>query len=190
MKLARPLCPAFAELRFAGMPVAPAFTALSLFLIILAVGSKTALAAEVTPHHHKQAITEQIGEYAHRWDAKQSESFAELFTADARMERRVRGELVDSSVVEGKEAILEYARQSHLGRLADRQTRHHMTSILFLEVNESTALTENTALITHQTAQSRAPFISSTGVYRISWTLTGQGWKIRERILFSDAPPQ
>ena len=138
---------------------------------------------------HKQAISQQIALYAHRWDGKLAESFAELFTEDARMDRWLGGKLVEASVIEGKQAILDYARRSHNGRLADRQTRHHMTSIVFLEIDGDTALTENAALITHQTRESTTAFISGTGVYRISWRNTDKGWKITQRTLLSDSAP-
>ena len=78
------------------------------------------------------------------------------------MERRLNGELVDGSRLEGRASILEYARQSHKGRLADRQTRHYFSGIVFLELNAESAITENMALITHQTANDSAAYISSS----------------------------
>ena len=38
------------------------------------------------------------------------------------------------------------------------------------------------ALITHQTAEDRVPFISGSGVYRNRWKKTAEGW----RLLFTD----
>ena len=136
----------------------------------------------------KLAIQELIAEYAFRWDGKQSGDFAELFTEDAIMERRQDGALVPGSRLKGKAEILDYARESHTGRLADRQSRHHMTGIRFLELSDGEALTENLALITHQTANDPVPVIRSTGIYRISWRLTPEGWKMSRRILFTDRP--
>ncbi len=135
----------------------------------------------------KLAIQELISEYAFRWDSKLSADFAELFTEDASMERRLGGEPVAGSRLEGKQAILNYAVESHNGRLADRQSRHHMSGIRFLELGEDAAMTENLVLITHQTADDPAPVIRSTGIYRIHWRLTPNGWKMSRRILFTDS---
>lgn len=135
------------------------------------------------------AIEEVLTQYPYRWDSKASESFAELFSDDAVMERWRDGELIDGSRVEGKAAILEYSLSAHNGRLADRQTRHHFSNLVFLELSDNNAVTENMALITHQTATDRAARISSSGIYRISWVRTSQGWKIAKRILFTDSAP-
>ena len=47
-------------------------------------------------------------------------------------------------------------------------------------------MTENMALITHQTAEDRVPFISGSGVYRNTWKKTAEGWRIAKRLLFTD----
>lgn len=135
----------------------------------------------------KLTIQELIAEYAFRWDSKLSAEFAGLFTEDASMERWLDGETVAGSRLEGKQAILNYAVDSHNGRLADRQSRHHMSGIRFLELGENTALTENQVLITHQTAGDSAPVNRSSGIYRINWRLTPEGWKMSRRILLTDS---
>ena len=53
-------------------------------------------------------------------------------------------------------------------------------------MSTDSAITENMVLITHQTADDRVPFISGSGIYRNTWRKTAQGWKIAERVLFSD----
>ena len=132
------------------------------------------------------AITDVLTQYAYRWDGKDAAGFAELFTDDAVFERQVNGELVPGSRVIGKRAIFEYARESHQGRLADRQSRHHFSSIVFLELNSESALTENVALITHQTASEAYPVILMSGIYRNTWRKTTAGWRISKRILIVD----
>ncbi len=132
------------------------------------------------------AITDMLTQYSYRWDSKDSSGFADLFTNDGVMERWVFGDLVEGSMVEGKDAIFEYAKRSHEGRLADRQTRHHFSGIVFLELNDDSAITENMALITHQTAEDNVAFISGSGIYRISWQKTPGGWRISNRILMTD----
>ena len=130
------------------------------------------------------AIEEMIAQYAYRWDAKDAAGFADLFTEDAVIERWALGELKDR--LEGRDALLAYAHASHAGRLADRQTRHHMSGIVFIELTANSALTENMVLITHQTAADPPPRIASSGVYRNTWRKSAQGWRIAKRALFVD----
>jgi hypothetical protein len=137
----------------------------------------------------KQAIAEVLAQYAYRWDSKDGDGFQALFTDDAVMERWRGGKLVEDSRVQGRSAIHGYADSSHSGRLADRQTRHHFSNLVFLELSENEAVTENMALITHQTASDPAARIASSGIYRISWEKTAGVWNISRRILFSDSAP-
>ena len=157
-----------------------------LALCASASSSSEAVAQEVGAVADKVAIAEQLAQYSYRWDAKDGEEFADLFTEDGVMERWREGELVSGSRVVGRQAILDYANGSHHGRLADRQTRHHFSALVFLELSADSAVTENMALITHQTADDRAPFIASSGIYLNTWKRTDHGWKIAERVLFTD----
>ena len=59
--------------------------------------------------------------------------------------------LLQGSRLVGRQANVESAKTSHDRRLADRQARHHMSSLAFLELSAEAALTENMAFITHQT---------------------------------------
>lgn len=133
---------------------------------------------------NRSAIEDVIVQYAYRWDAKDAAGFVALFTEDSVIERWVLGEL--KSRLQGQTALLDYAKASHEGRLADRQTRHHMSSIAFLELTADSALTDNLVLITHQTASDQTPRVVATGIYRNTWRRTDQGWKIAKRVLFTD----
>ena len=135
------------------------------------------------------AIAETLTQYPYRWDAKNSKSFAELFTEDAVMERWRRGKLIEGSRLQGKAAIFAYAKNAHTGRLADRQTRHHFSNLVFLELSDRDAVTENMALITHQTAIDTVARVSSSGIYRINWEKSAGEWKIAKRVLFVDSYP-
>ncbi len=130
-------------------------------------------------------IMDALAQYSYRWDGKDAAGFAQLFTEDGEMERWVSGERVNGSLVQGRKAIREYAANSHNGRLADRQTRHHFSAFTVTAVTGEFVETENMALITHQTA-GELPSISSSGIYRITWKKTNQGWLIAKRVLFSD----
>jgi len=152
----------------------------------LAIVAASVSAAEDSLIEDRLLIIDALAQYSYRWDGKDSSAFAELFTDDGIIERRVGGELVAGSRVQGRPAILEYARQSHEFRLADRQTRHHFSALTFLELDSSHAVTQNMALITHQTAGSDPPFINGSGIYRITWRKTTAGWKMTNRVLHSD----
>ena len=153
---------------------------------ILVLTTATGITQESEFSRDRIEIAEQLAQYSYRWDSKNAEGFSELFTNEAVIERWYDGILVPGSRIVGRQSIFEYAKRSHEGRLADRQTRHHMSSLVFLELSEERALTENMALITHQTAQSGTPFISASGIYRNTWRKTGRGWRIVKRILLSD----
>ena len=156
----------------------------ALLVIVLSLSSNDSAAQNVEVLVDRMAIGDQLAQYSYRWDSKNSAGFADLFTEDGVMERRVGGEVVRVAV--GRQAILDYATTSHQGRLADRQSRHHMSALVILQLSSESAVTENMALITHQTENDRAPVIRSSGIYRISWRKTEDGWKIAERILFTD----
>jgi hypothetical protein len=156
--------------------------------LVLACGGSpvTVVAQDLVALQDRLAIAEQLAQYAYRWDSKDSEGFADLFTEDGAMDRRLGGEVVSGARVVGHQAILDYARTSHQGRLADRQTRHHFSALVFLELTRDSGVTENMALITHQRAEDSAARISASGIYRNTWKKTPDGWKIAERVLFGD----
>lgn len=158
-------------------------------LLILSSGfaAAPALADEPGSVADRLAVADILAQYSYRWDGKDAAAFAALFTEDGVMERWRDGALVPGSRVEGRQAILDYARTSHRGRLADRQTRHHFSGLVFLELDEDSAVTENMALITHQTAADPVARIASSGIYRNSWRKTPAGWRISRRILFTDS---
>ena len=135
-----------------------------LTLVILVLTTVTGITQEVDFTRARIEIAEQLAQYSYRWDGKNAAG----------------------SRIVGRQASFEYAKRSHAGRLADRQTRHHMSNLVFLELSEERALTENMALITHQTAESGTPFINGSGIYRNTWRKTEHGWRIVKRILFSD----
>ena len=155
-------------------------------LLALSIAPLTVTAQDLTHLQARLEIAEQLTQYSYRWDSKDAKGFAELFTDDAVIERWGNGELIRGSRRVGRQAIYEYAKTSHEGRLADRQTRHHMSGLIFIELSENTAITENMGLITHQTADSGAPFISGSGIYRNHWKKTATGWQLMKRMLFSD----
>jgi len=146
-------------------------------------------ADELTLLSNRLTIAETLTQYPYRWDSKDTQSFADLFTENAVVERWRKDTLIEGSRLQGKTAIFEYAENAHTGRLANRQTRHHFSNLVFLELSARNAVTENMALITHQTAEDVVARISSSGIYRISWEKSAGVWKIAKRILYVDSSP-
>jgi len=157
-----------------------------LFLAALLFSISVSKADNLIDISNRLAIADILTQYSYRWDGKDSLGFSRLFTENAIMERWLHGEFVDGSRLEGREAIFDYAKESHEGRLADRQSRHHFSGLVFLELNATTAITENMALITHQTENDTAAVIRSSGIYRNTWRKTPEGWRISQRILMTD----
>ena len=159
-----------------------------IILCALFVTSKVG-AADLSELVNRTAIIDVLTQYSYRWDSKDSAGFAELFTEDGILERKLNGVTVIGSKVEGREAIHEYAKTSHEGRLADTLSQHHFSGIVFLELTDTRAVTENMALITHRTDESAAPYIRSSGYYLNTWQKTRNGWRIRKRVLKVDSGP-
>jgi hypothetical protein len=157
-----------------------------LFLAALLLSMSASKADNLTEINNRLAIADVLAQYSYRWDGKDSLEFSRLFTENAIMERWLHGEYVDGSRLEGREAIFDYAKQSHEGRLVDRQSRHHFSGLVFLELKAATAITENMVLITHQTENDTAAVIRSSGIYRNTWRKTPEGWRISKRILMTD----
>ena len=159
---------------------------------IALLGGLTLVAMQITQDYEsrsdRHSIEDVVQQYAHRWDAKDANGFASLFTEDVVVERWVLGEL--KSRLEGRPALLAYAEGSYAGRLADRQTRHHMSGVVFIALTEDSAVTENMVLITHQTGADIAARIASSGIYRNTWRRTDKGWKIAKRVLLTDRVAQ
>ena len=156
----------------------------SIFLVVMLMGMQSDRPnSEI---EQRMAIAEVISEYAHRWDGKDASAFVALFTEDVVIERWVDGERKSRLV--GREALLDYAEESFTGRLADRQTRHHISGLVFKRLAANSAETENIVLITHQLIGEPVSSVVATGVYRMSWRFTDSGWEIEKRVLLSDKP--
>ena len=62
-----------------------------------------------------------------------------------------------------------------------------MSNLVFIELTEDTARTQNMVLVTHQIEGDTAAYINNSGIYRNTWRRTDQGWKIARRVLFIDS---
>ena len=154
-----------------------------LLLILLGHGHA---AGEKHMHLDDRAlIADQIARYAQLWDRKDAEAFSELFTEDAVMEWHFANSTEAPPSLAGRENILSYARKAHAGRLAGRQSRHHFSGLVFENVTETSALTEHMFMVTHVTPED-PPVVRSTGIYRVEWRKTDDGWRMSNRKLYVD----
>ncbi|NQY97544.1 MAG: nuclear transport factor 2 family protein [Henriciella sp.] len=130
-------------------------------------------------------ISQQVSRYAQLWDRKDADTFATLFAEDGVMEWRFAGTPDDRPVVAGWAEIQRYAKHAFETRLAGKQSRHHFTGLVFEDLSGTDAVTEHNLLVTHTIATER-PSLVSSGVYRITWRKTEEGWLISHRTLFVD----
>ena len=132
----------------------------------------------------RHLIGERVAEYAYRWDAKDAPEFSQLFASDAVLEWVIGG-VPEAQKVQGRENIEAYATQAHQKRLANRQSRHHFTNLVFKELSSQSALTEHMFLVTHQLPDEPLRLMSA-GIYRIQWVYQDDQWLIKHRTLFVD----
>ena len=130
-------------------------------------------------------IADQIAKYAQLWDRKDVEAFSKLFTEDAVIEWHFANTDQQPPSLQGRDNILQYGHKAQAERLAGRQSRHHFSGLIFEDITETSALTEHMFMVTHVT-QSEPPIVRSTGIYRIEWRKTDEGWLMSHRKLFVD----
>jgi ketosteroid isomerase-like protein len=121
------------------------------------------------------AIEQQIYRYGHSYDSGDAQSFVQVFTDDGIGEAIMLGETELFSHLEGSDEIRAFAEA---GR--EMQSLHHTTSILFDEINESSAKTRSAVLATRQI--DNKPVIVTHGVYHDEWRKTPDGWRIARRL--------
>ncbi|MEM1380126.1 MAG: nuclear transport factor 2 family protein [Pseudomonadota bacterium] len=131
------------------------------------------------------AITEQLARYAQSWDRKDAEAVVALLTEDATFEWEFSLADEQPPLVTGREAILQYAQHAHQTRLAGRQSRHHFSGLVFEELTATKAVTENIFEVTHH-VPGETPVVIATGLYRINWVKTDDGWRMAYRKLLVD----
>ena len=156
---------------------------LGLSIVLL---TSTVSADDIQTINDKLAIAAVIAQYSYTWDSKDAEAFSNLFTDDAVSEVWLPGKSNPFSRTETRQNILTKAKIAHTSRLADLQTRHHQSALIFLEISANSARTQNMVLITHQAPSDKAPILKYSGIYRDTWRKTEQGWRFLHRALYLD----
>ncbi|MEM9840797.1 MAG: nuclear transport factor 2 family protein, partial [Pseudomonadota bacterium] len=149
-------------------------------LIVQACGS-----SENTRLEDRAAISDQLARYAQSWDRKDAEAVVALLTEDATFEWEFALADEQPPLVTGKEAILQYAEHAHETRLEGRQSRHHFSGLVFEKLTATEAVTENIFEVTHH-IPGEPPVLVATGLYRINWVKTDDGWQMAYRKLLVD----
>ena len=126
----------------------------------------------------KWAIQEMFARFSYAWDAKATEDFAHLFSADAVVEIFSAGGTRPQFHLTSRAAIRDWAVQNHTERLAGIQTRHHQSGLLFDELTSETARTRTMVLVTHQGAAEAVPRLHRSGMYQMQWRKLPEGWRI------------
>lgn len=130
-------------------------------------------------------IADQLARYSQLWDRKDSEGISMLVTEDGAFEWHLTGAEEQPPIVKGRESVLKYARHAHEKRLAGKQSRHHFSGLVFEELSEDEAVTEHMLLVT-QVVPGEKPVVTATGIYKINWKKTDDGWLMLHRKLYVD----
>lgn len=139
----------------------------------------------------KLAILELHGGYSFAADERlEASEYADVFTEDGAFHGRV-GE-PDEVRIEGRDALLRFAAglpsarsPAVSGDAAGRQSRHHQSSPVFLEIGPEHAVTR-TYLMATGVAGGGAPAIALTSIYEDHLVKTPDGWRIKLRRAIPD----
>lgn len=132
------------------------------------------------------AIIDVIARYAHAWDDRDAETYADCYTDDAVFESYIRGDPSPHLHYESRVAIDEWARAAHAGHLVGKVTRHRPHSTVFDELTPERARTRTMLLETVYREGDGAPWITNTGVYLDEWRRTPKGWRLAYRAIHHD----
>lgn len=160
------------------------------FLMIILLLPCSANAQASANLNDRIAIAEQIARYSYAGDAHDLEGFMALFTEDAVWKSIPAGQTEPVFELETREAIRKFsADRNRRQKLAGIRTCHHQSGLLFLELTETTAKTQNMILATSQGPDDSAPRIAISGFYYDTWRKTDKGWLIETRTLHRDPLP-
>ena len=136
----------------------------------------------------RAAIAEQIARYSFAADAKDLEAFLALYTEDAIWKSIPPGQTEPNMIMHNREEIRTFSVDLYQ-RNAGVRTGHHQSGLLFMELTETTASTQNMILVTQQGPNDPAPTIVVSGVYYDTWKKTPAGWLIATRTLRMEPLP-
>lgn len=132
------------------------------------------------------AILDVISRYAHAWDDRDPDTYADTFTIDAIFESYIsQPEEVPVVRHEGRVAILAWARD-RAADLTSKCTRHSPGVTVFDRLTPTVARTRTLLLESVLQPGDETPWLTNTGVYLDDWRNTSDGWKLSHRIITHD----
>jgi len=140
------------------------------------------------PIDDRIAILEVIAQYSYTYDSLDADGFAKLFLEDARWEYYFSGKAEPEIKLTSRNEIREWAAQRHEARRGKFSSRHHQSSTVFESSKEGLVVTKTMVLITHQEFGDPHPVPTTSGEYHDLWKHTTDGWKLAQRILYTDLP--
>lgn len=132
------------------------------------------------------AILDVIARYAHAWDDRDAETYADCYTDDAVFEAYIADQGDPLIHWESRDAILKWATAAHGGHLVGRATRHMPNGTVFDELTNETARTRTMLLETVLRPEDTRPWLTNTGVYEDEWRRTPDGWRLSKRVIVHD----
>ena len=127
-------------------------------------------------------ILELHGRYSFAADEGDPDDYAAVFTEDGAFVGRVGQP--DEIRVAGRDALRKFATRARANREI-RRTRHHQSSPVFIELDETTALTRTYLMVT-VVEGGQPPALGLTSIYEDRLVKTEEGWRIKERRALPD----
>lgn len=159
------------------------------FLLIMSITSNSASAQSSLNIADRTAIADQVARYSYAADSADLDSFTALFTEDAVFMIIPPGQTEPDTKLESRAAIRKFSEDLNASQPAGTRSAHHQSGLLFTELTEKTARTQNMILVTTQGPDDPAPLVVVSGVYYDSWRKTKDGWQIASRTLRMKALP-
>jgi hypothetical protein len=140
----------------------------------------------IITNEDRNAILEVIAKYSYTYDSLDAEGFADLFIEDACWEYYFSGKNEPKIRLTSRKDIREWAAQRHQERKGKFTSRHHQSSTVFESYQKDLLVTKTMVLITHHEFGEPHPIPTTSGEYHDLWQKTTAGWKIAQRVLYSD----
>jgi len=131
----------------------------------------------------KLEILDLIGRYSHGADGNEPSAYADVFTEDGVFQGR-SGQ-PDEIIHRGRDEILAFVTGVHAQR-GNRQSRHHQSTTIFLEMTADRAKTRTYLLTTATTPEGETPQVGLTSIYEDEIVRTDKGWRIKYREIHPD----
>jgi hypothetical protein len=125
----------------------------------------------------RQAIADRLAEYGWTFDSHDVDGWVALFTEDGVFESRLEGRDAPLFRLHGTAELHEFATTAP-------HVLHHITGLVFDELQSDTARTRAVVLATWNSPADRSPAIFSHGTYAHRWSKVDGAWRLAEIVYF------